>query len=269
MRFALPMLLLTVLLAGCAAPKVHFAPPADSPALDAAVPFDHALLDGVLQAVADPIDGRVDYQKLLDAYLPDLDVYLAAASQAPVDRWSTGDQKTFWINVHNAAVLRLIAAERPLHDLDETRTALRGDLLDRRLLLAGQWRSPRDIQALLLQRFGDPRIFFAISYGAVDCPLLRAEAYHVETIDMRLNVAADNFLHRESAIRLDHGRLGGTAVLSSYFQRHRGAFAVKGQPLLEGLARYRPDLLPFKDYLVEFRAFDSTVNAQDLPPAEE
>ncbi|MCB2154340.1 DUF547 domain-containing protein [bacterium] len=267
MRFTLPVLILVLLLAGCSAPKMHFGAPPDYPALDPKRPFDHLLLDEVLAGVVDPIDGRVDYELLEDVYLADIDAYLAAAGDAPADRWSVGDQKTFWINVHNAAVLRLIMNEWPMRDLAATGTMFHGDLLDSRLWLAGQWRSPRDIEALVLRRFGDPRAFFAMSCGTMDSPVLRNEAYHVETIDIRLNLAADEFLHRPDAIRLEHNRNGGTAVLSSYFQQHREAFAAKGQSLLEGLARYRPDLLPFKDYAIEFRASDGTIRATDLPPA--
>lgn len=263
MRFVLVVLLFSVFVTGCAGPKVSFGS-SRVVSLDPAAPFDHGLLDGALSAAVDPVDGRVDYEVLRGLGLEDLDAYLAMAGEARVDRWSVGDQKTFWINVHNAAVLRLIASEWPLEDLGATRRLLRGDLLDRRLWLAGRWRSPRDVRGHLLERFGDPRVFFVLSEGTVDDPPLGSRAYEVETLDIQLNVAADEFLHRPSVVRLEHDLDGGTAVLSAYLGRHRDAFASRSQTLLEGLARYRPDWISFKDYHVVFRDADWRVRGGDV-----
>lgn len=191
-------------------------------------------------------------QELLDGYLSSL----AAVRVSTLDR---PEQLAFWLNLHNALVVRLVTRHylvlsvrdidpsgggpwgRPIVEVEGVRLSL-ADIRDR--ILRGIWH--------------DARLHYGFNYGAVGSPSLPARAFAGADVDLQLDQLALEFVNHPRAVWIDKGNL----VLSSLYDWFAADFGGPGAPVLAHLRLYaaadlRPWLSP--DARVDF-AFDWSLN---------
>lgn len=181
---------------------------AASPAAADEAGYD-SLLARYVRASADGIN-RVDYaawsgngadRAALDDYVSEL------ASQRP-SGFARERAFAYWINLYNAATLKVVLARYPVASIRDIRSE---GVLDPRGLI-GPWRtrlvevegrrlSLDDIENTILRpTFRDPRVHYAINCASIGCPNLMARAWRSETLEADLDAAARDYVNHSRGV---------------------------------------------------------------------
>ncbi len=167
--------------------------------------FRHDLLDNVLTRRVDEAGG-VNYagpalqRDRLDRYVT------ALASCRPLncpDRFPTrGDRLAYWINAHNAFVLRGV---------------LDGFFRLQRFVAGDDSLSLDDIENQIIRpTFRDPRIHFAVNCGAASCPALDRRAYRATDLDAHLERQTHRFAADPVHVGWEEGHLRLSRIMDWY-----------------------------------------------------
>jgi hypothetical protein len=162
---------------------------------------------------------RVAYGKVTGADRARLDAFVRRLEAAPVDRMTRTEQLAYWINLYNAATVRLVVDRYPV-------TTIRK--IDGGLFNLGPWNTPllkvagatltlNDIEHRIIRPiYADARIHFAVNCAAIGCPDLAAKPYVAAHLDDQLDTAARAFVNHPRGLRLDRGRLAGSSIFDWY-----------------------------------------------------
>lgn len=157
--------------------------------------------------------GRVDYASLAEDHRS-LDAALAILSRsgpasAPRHYPDRASHLAFWINAHNAAVLRAVVQQVP-----PPRNGMvmipdrppRDPRYGYAFLLDGRFLSAADARSEALRLAGDDvRVRFALCGGRMDGPSLLDQPFAANALDTQLNEAFSRALASEQIVRIDHG----------------------------------------------------------------
>ena len=123
---------------------------------DAAV--DHSPWDTLLKRYVDA-DGRVAYRDLQAHDRPAFERYLATLAQAQVEGMTEAEEKAFWINAYNAAIVNGVLQGYTAENVFARKRFFSWYTLP----VAGKDRSPDEIEhQILRKKFHDPRIHFGV-----------------------------------------------------------------------------------------------------------
>lgn len=173
-----------------------------------------------------------------------LDAYLAELQQIEVSRLDVADALAFWINLYNAATLKLVLDHYPIESLrdlsDEDTTPWQRPLVivEERSLSLDQ--IEHDI---LRAEFGEARIHFALNCAARGCPPLRPEAFRGATIDEQLEKATLDAIHDPAYVKVECRDGDGGIYLSRIFEWYAEDFAKAAGSVHYFLADRREDRL--------------------------
>tara|TARA_R110001599_G_C12277316_1_gene663081 strand:+ start:1227 stop:2027 length:801 start_codon:yes stop_codon:yes gene_type:complete len=114
------------------------------------------------------------------------------------DPSSIGDDdavKAFWINVYNFTAMRMVVEAYPVDSITSFKISLIKHPWSKKSIgVRGRRYSLSDIEKeILLARFNDPRIVFAVSCAAVSCPDRTPEVFDGTRIDSQLNDLLTNY----------------------------------------------------------------------------
>lgn len=261
-----PLLGLGLLLAACAhaRPADEATRPARAESEQLAAPasaFDHehASYTRLLAQVAR--GGLVDYRELrarrdeLRAYLGEL----YACTPQELAGWSRTQELAYWINLHNAHVLKLVADNYPVDSVLALGSAARPVWQQQQIPLPahhplqnGEELSLEDVvQRILRVRFEDARALLALHRAALGGPALRGEAYVAARLEQQLAEQARAFLADERLNRFDAS--GARAEVSELFRWHAADFEREAGSLGAWLARHAPGAPQASAWLVAVR----------------
>ncbi|MDN3724830.1 DUF547 domain-containing protein [Aequorivita sp. SDUM287046] len=156
------------------------------------VNIDHSQWDGLLKKYVKD-EGNVNYKGFkkdeakLDAYLKML------SEKNPSNDWSVQELLAYYINLYNAATVKLIVENYPLKsikDIDGAWTKGRVAVGDKMLSLGG-------IENGILRKMNEPRIHFAINCASISCPKLLDEAYTAAKINEQLDHVTKEFINSD------------------------------------------------------------------------
>jgi Protein of unknown function, DUF547 len=162
---------------------------------------------------------RIAYGKVGKADAAKLDALVRRLEAAPVDRMTRPQQLAYWINLYNAATVRLVTARHPVSSIRR---------IDGGLLNLGPWNKPllevagerlslNDIEHRIIRPvFRDPRIHFAVNCAAIGCPDLAARPFVAATLDADLDAATRAFINHPRGLRAEKGRLAGSSIFDWY-----------------------------------------------------
>jgi len=173
--------------------------------------IDNALYAKVLERYVS--DGLVDYANL-KTHRDDLDNYLDMMGEVSPDDLSSDEQLAFFINLYNAATLRLIIDNYPVESIKDIGSffsspwKLKVVRLDGKLVTLGHIE-----HEILRPRFKDPRVHMALNCTALSCPPLITIPYETEMVDMQLEQATRSFINDGKNNYLD----GTTLFVSKIF----------------------------------------------------
>ncbi|MDC7999583.1 DUF547 domain-containing protein [Aequorivita todarodis] len=159
---------------------------------NSSVNVDHSQWDKLLKKYVDD-EGMVNYKgfKKDEAKLNE---YLQMLSEKnPTDDWSVQELLAYYINLYNAATVKLIVENYPvksIKDIDGAWTKGRVAVGDKMLSLGG-------IENGILRKMNEPRIHFAINCASISCPKLLDEAYTAAKINEQLERATGVFINSD------------------------------------------------------------------------
>jgi hypothetical protein len=167
--------------------------------------MNHDRFASVLQFLRD------DVVRLLPDAVEELDRYLDELASVEPEHLSRDEALAFWINMYNAAGLRLGAAA--VGEGVATVFGVPGAFTTPVVTVDSEALSLDQIEHGKIRRFGDPRIHAGLVCGAMSCPTLRREPYTGE-IELQLDDQMRRFL-ADGAIRVVPA--AGEVVLSPIF----------------------------------------------------
>lgn len=184
-------------------------------------------------------DDRVDYETLkrnpteLNTYLETL----ASVPETTFNKWNSDQQMAFYINLYNAATLKLIIDNYPVKSIKDIGNILRGPWKQKVVRVFGKVKTLDYIEHDLLRaKYKDPRIHFAVNCASIGCPPLRPEAFQGATLDTQLDEQGRAFLQDTTKNRLNPK--DRTLYLSKIFKWFKKDFTAKSGTVEKFVAPY-------------------------------
>lgn len=134
-----------------------------------------------------------DYAGLAEEFNnPSSDYLKALGALRHVDPYSFDHddrEKAFWINVYNFTAMKLAAENYPVDSITDSKVSAVKDPWGLKAVeIGGKDYSLRQIEKkILLKKFNDPRIIFAVSCAAVSCPDRTPSIFSAENLDSQLD----------------------------------------------------------------------------------
>jgi len=124
-----------------------------------------------------------------------VDKVSAALKQVDPKKLSGNEEKAFWINAYNFGAMRLVVEHYPVDSIRSLKISLikypwSKDAVE----INGETYSLKQIEKdILLPKFNDPRIVFAVSCAAVSCPDRTADPFSGSRLDEQLDEMVRSF----------------------------------------------------------------------------
>lgn len=196
--------------------------------------FSHEDFDRILHRFVDD-HGLVDYATLKN-HAHDLEqYYLLLTRYSPDSRpdlFPTEQSRlAYWINAYNAAAIKTVLTHYPISSVADIKRPFPFFFLPRksgffffqRVTFGGKTTSLYYIEhGVILKRFAEPRVHFALNCAARGCPRLPRQAFTAEHLDEQLDREARQFLSEERNVKIDHREK--VVLLSSIFDWYKEDF---------------------------------------------
>jgi hypothetical protein len=182
---------------------------------------------------------RVAYSEVAPADRAALDGYIAGLAGLPISSYDRPEQLAYWINLYNALVVRVVLDHYPITSIRDVAPAsgpgTAGPWDEKLVEIEGQPVSLGDIQNRILRPiWQDPRVFYALSCGAVGCPNLQPEPYQADRLEHQLSKAAMAFVNDPRGLWIDADRLG----VSSLYRWYAADFGGSDTAIINHLMAY-------------------------------
>ena len=231
--------------------------------------------------------GLVDYKTLRRkrAQLIDAARKFDQVHPAQLISWSDNEKIAFWINAHNIFTLKLIIDNYPIEPRwylinypDSSIMQIVGGRDKTFFRIIGMEYTLREIEKeILMARFDNPKICFALSYASMGGAYLRNEPYYPDILDRQLDEQIEKFLSSPRGLKID--RAGKIIFLSDIFNWYKKVFVANYgsikkfrnrethiQAYLNFIVDYvSPEKAGFfglDNYKVEFQLYDWHLNEQ-------
>ncbi len=192
--------------------------------LDSATAFHKKCAPLLKEYVRD--NGTVDYETLrrkrleLIALLDEFD----RLDPNVYESWSRKDKIALWINAYNIQMLKIIADNYPITPSPIRFWWNRNDIRHiggiwsryKFKVMDGVYKLSEIEDRFFRKKFGDPRVFFALTRASLSSPPIRREPYYGYKLDKQLDEQAKKFLSSPLALRIDKER--EKVHLSALFQ---------------------------------------------------
>jgi len=270
LRRAIPLLLPVLAIAGLARFATPHAAAADSAPVrvaDVRSGAVHEPFDALLKKYARP-DG-VDYNAwtMNEKDHRALDRYVRTLESVPIsdlgeDAAAHDAALAYWINLYNAATLRLVLEDYPVDSIKDLGGFLSSPW-DRKLVtVEGTELTLNDIENRIIRaKFDEPRIHFALNCASRSCPPLRAGAFTGADLDTQLEEQARAFLSDRELNRVEGDHLRLSKIFDWYggdFEKAAGSVPAFVRPYLKAAGED-----PGADAKVKYFDYDWSLNDAD------
>ena len=214
-----------------------------------------------------------DYEKLLETYVTEDGVCYAAWSeneddvtvlnafvehlgQVDFNALPEAEQIAFYINLYNAAMLKIVLENYPIESVTKI-GILPFSVFKKDQIQLGDGKVSLDEieKGILLNKYFDPRIHFAVNCASESCPPLRTEPFTGSQLEEQLKEQTELFAESKRAVRIDEANRN--IAYSELFKWYADDFEVKNPA--EYLNQFRSEALP-KNYSVEWIPYDWSLN---------
>lgn len=211
----------------------------------------------------------VDYDAIVSRRDNPDSIYRKALSRLSVvhpDTLKTREEKiAFWINAYNMGAIKMIMDHYPVESIRSTRIDWLKNPWDKKILnVGGADYSLGEIEhEILLGRFKEPLVHFAVVCASLSCPDLRPTAYTGPGLMEQLEAQARAFLQdREKGLMID--RKNGVVYFSRIFRFDKKTFPHGAEDAVPLINRYLEDAdreyLSKGDYKVRYLDYDWSLN---------
>ncbi len=164
--------------------------------------------------------GDVNYKsflgdiKLLEDYLNHL------AENSPKKDWSKNEKLAYYINLYNAATVKLILDNYPTKSIKDIKNPWGKDWVKtgEGLLSLG------DIEHKILRKMNEPRIHFAINCASFSCPKLLNKAFMASQMEAQLQRTTHDFINDRTRNIISKDKI----QLSNIFKWYKKDFTENG-----------------------------------------
>jgi len=211
--------------------------------------LDHNIWDRLLNSFVDD-NGNVNYIGFKKES-GTLTRYLEQLGSNPVNEdWSREKKLTYYINLYNAATVKLILDNYPLASI----TDIPKPWDKKWIKYGGELISLGEIEHKILRKMNEPRIHFAINCASFSCPKLLNTAYTENKLDKQLDKAAKDFINDPSRNIISENKV----QLSRIFKWYKKDFEKNGS-LISYLNQYlKSSISP--DTKIEFIKYNWSLN---------
>lgn len=170
-----------------------------------------------------------------------LKAFVEELGQAEIDALSKDEQKAFYINLYNAAMVQAVLDHYPIKSVKQI-GLLPFSIFKKNFIPLGDDAVSLDHveKGILLKQYFDPRIHFAVNCASESCPSLRAEPFIGARLDAQLDEQTRLFAMSARAARVDEVKR--SVAYSELFKWYADDFGVNNPA--EFLNRYRESKLP-------------------------
>lgn len=213
---------------------------------------DHSRWNKLLGKHVD-LAGNVDYKGFIQDN-QSLELYLKNLSQyIPSKAWSKNETLAYYINLYNAATIKLIVDNYPRNSIKDIPNRWKKTWIP----VGNTITSLNDIEHEVLRKMDEPRIHFAINCASFSCPKLLNVAFTAENMEQLLSKATIDFINDTDRNRFQKDRV----ELSRIFKWYKGDFTEQ-QSLLAYINMYL-DQPVNKNAKVEYLPYDWSLNEQE------
>lgn len=206
------------------------------------VDLDHGVWTSFLetyleQGNVEGADGvnRVRYSAVTPDWRGRLDGYIAALETVDTRALTRSQQLAYWINLYNAATVRLILEQYPTSSIRKVKVSGKGPWDHPIVTVQDTALSLGDIEHHIVRAvFPDPRIHYALNCASIGCPNLAAKAYEAESLESMLDEAASAYINHSRGVTLRKGK----ADVSKIYGWYREDFGAGDADILAHLKRY-------------------------------
>ena len=154
---------------------------------------NHSNWDGLLKKNVNS-SGKVNYTGMktglvkIEAYIKQLESF------SDLSALSRNEKLAYWINLYNAATVRLIVQNYPLKSITNING---GKPWDKKVVKIGskQYTLNQIENDIIRPRFKEPRIHFAVNCAAKSCPKLMNSAFTADKLNYQLSKQAKAFIN--------------------------------------------------------------------------
>ncbi len=209
----------------------------------------HSIWGDLLKRFVDD-SGNVDYAGFKKD-IGELDEYLKLlAKNPPTNHWTKNDKLAYYINLYNAATVKLIVDHYPLKRIKDIPNRWKKKWIK----VGNEVTSLNNIEHEVLRKMNEPRIHFAINCASYSCPKLLNVAFTPQSMERLLSKTTVDFVNDKSRNRFDNEK----AQLSKIFKWYKGDFT-ENVPLLEYINQYLENPVS-KKAKVEYLDYDWSLN---------
>jgi len=209
-------------------------------------------------------EGLVDYKTLRRKRAELIAAVREFDEVHPVQKmsWTDNEKIAFWINAHNIFTLKLIVDNYPIQPRwylinypDSSIMQIVGGREKKYFKVMGMEYTLREIEKeILMTRFRDPRIFFALSYASMGGAFLRNEPYYPDKLDQQLDEQARKFLSSHRGLRIERNKK--IVFLSDIFNWYKAVFVEKYASIKKFRAR-EPAVQAYLNFIVNYVSPDN------------
>ncbi len=198
----------------------------------------HQPFDEILQRYV--IGTRFDYEALVKNRedVRKLDAYINTLEKIDPDTLSRNHALAYWINMYNAAIIRLVVTNYPVESIKDIKAWwVLPPWLQNVVKVAGKNLNLYEIENDVLRpQFKDARIHFAINCASIGCPPLWNHAYTGDNIDQQLEEAATRVINDSRWVEITPTEIRLTKI----FEWYQGDFKSDAGSIRDFLRRYLP-----------------------------
>jgi hypothetical protein len=223
----------------------------------------------VFIALAQPTDLHNEWDKLLrrhvtpngkvgyDGFKKDisfLDAYLTKMSQnEPQAGWSDNAVKAYWMNLYNAATIKLVLTKYPIESI----TKVMDKPWDYKFIKVGKnTYTLNEIEHnILRKKYKDARIHFGVNCAAVSCPKLHYIAFTEENVDTELTKLARLFINNKNKNKVT----ANSVQISKIFEWYREDFGKTDAEVIAYINKYA-DVKASPKTKIQYLEYDWALN---------
>lgn len=179
--------------------------------------------------------GRVDYRTLRRkrAIMATIIREVDDIHPAIILSWSQSEKMAFWINTYNIMTLKLIIDEYPIQTVwymkfypSNSIMQIPGAWTRKYFKVIGMEYTLSEIKdGILMARFRDPRVCFALSFASTGSAFLRNEPYYPKRLDKQLDDQVKKYLASPKGLKIDKTKK--MVHLSDIFNWNKKDFVAK------------------------------------------
>ncbi len=213
--------------------------------------ISHDLWADLLEQYVDE-QGNVDYANF-SKNVESLNDYLEyLGSFKPREDWPREEVLAFYINLYNAATVRLILEHYPVSSIRD----IKQPWAKKRIKLSEKELSLNEIEHRVLRKMNEPRIHFAINCASASCPKLINVPFKAQSMEEQLDQVSREFINDPSRNEITTNHV----AISALFKWYRIDFTKEGS-LLDYIGRYTDEPI-LSGTKVRYLKYDWSLNEQ-------